>query len=184
MKILGIDPGTWRFGTGIIELSGSRYHLCHSQVIAVPKTLPIAGRLHHIYRVLTSIIEDHRPSVMALENIFYHKNIRAMIKIGEARACAMLAASLHEMDVIEYPPTLIKKAVTGNGRASKEQTQAMIKKLLNLKQTPASDAADALAAAICHLHHKETESFMGKKAKSNWRSKLVEVSPHVFVLKR
>ena len=153
MRILGVDPGTWRTGAGIIESQGSSYKLLHFEVIEVKqKTTPLADRLHKIYQSLTQIIQTHRPEILALENVFYGKDLQAMVKIGEARACAMLAASGHGISVVEYPPARVKQSVSGNGRATKEQIQHMIKVLLNLKTPPPVDGSDALAVAICHLH--------------------------------
>ncbi|MCB9799454.1 MAG: crossover junction endodeoxyribonuclease RuvC [Candidatus Omnitrophica bacterium] len=153
-RIIGIDPGTWRTGVGVIESSGNHYHLLHSEVITITQSVDISKRLLIIFRSLLKVIQDYRPEILALENIFYHKNIRSMIKIGEARACAMLAASEQGIGVVEYLPTRVKQAVTGNGRASKQQIQQMAKKLLGLKEIPPSDAADAMAVAICHLNCK------------------------------
>lgn len=153
MRILGVDPGTWKTGIGIIETQGSRYQLIHTEVITVrDKSLDVPKRLRQIFHALRECILEYRPEVLALENVFYHKDVTAVVKIGEARACAMLAAAEQNIEVIEYPPTRIKQAVSGNGRATKEQVQHMIKTLLNLKVVVAEDGADALAVAICHAH--------------------------------
>ena len=152
MRVLGVDPGTWRTGVGIIESQGSRYRMIHTEVITVREKLPIPRRLLQIYKALSSIVAEYQPEAVALENIFYGKDLQAMVKIGEARACAMLAASEHGLDVIEYPPARVKQSVSGNGRATKEQVQQMVKTLLNLSEVPPVDSADALAVAICHLH--------------------------------
>jgi crossover junction endodeoxyribonuclease RuvC len=153
MRILGVDPGTQRTGAGIIEASGSRYQMVHAETITIPQTLPIEEKLRFIFDRLSQIIREYQPQILALENIFYSKNIRSMLKIGEARACAMLAASQHGLGVVEYLPTRIKKAVSSNGRAAKGQVQEMVRILLNLKTSPDQDAADALAVAICHGHY-------------------------------
>ncbi|MDD5217327.1 MAG: crossover junction endodeoxyribonuclease RuvC [Candidatus Omnitrophica bacterium] len=166
MRILGVDPGTRRTGVGVIEASGSRYKLVHHGVIQTGETLPIAQKLHAIFHELSKIIREYKVDVLALENIFYAKNIRSMVKIGEARACAMLAASEHEIDVIEYLPTTVKQAVSGHGLASKEQVQAMVKTLLQLKVVPPVDEADALAIAICHLHHHQDYQWKNTKKTS------------------
>ncbi len=151
-RILGVDPGTWKTGVGLVDITGSHYRLVHAEVVSVTQKIPLAQRLLIIFRSLNQIIRQYRPEVLALENIFYHKNLRAMIKIGEARAAAMLSASEQGIPVVEYLPTEIKQAVTGNGRASKEQIQHMVKRLLRLKEGVAFDASDALAVAICHAH--------------------------------
>lgn len=157
MRILGVDPGTWRTGIGIIETQGNKYQLIHTEVITVrEKQEKISGRLLQIHRRLTETIKTYRPEVLALENIFYGKDITAMVKVGEARACAMLAAAEAGIEVLEYPPARVKQAVSGNGRATKEQVQHMIKTLLGLKTLPFPDSADALAIAICHVHFAHT----------------------------
>lgn len=166
MKILGVDPGTWRTGVGVIEATGNRYKLLYFDTILIQGSIPIEARLGTIYRNLISVIEKFRPDVLALENIFYAKNIRSMVKIGEARACAMLAASQSSISVAEYPPAKVKQAVTGNGRASKQQIQAMVKALLGLKALAPSDPSDALAVAICHLHHQKDKLFLRNIEKS------------------
>ena len=163
MRILGVDPGTWKTGVGIIETQGSRYQLIHLEVITVQEKLPLPKRLQQIYEGLQERIREYRPDVLALENVFYHKDISAVVKIGEARACAMLAAAQQHIEVAEYPPARIKLAVSGNGRATKDQIQHMIKTLLNLKVAAPQDASDALAVAICHAHY--AKSATGKALK-------------------
>lgn len=171
MRILGVDPGTQRTGAGVIEVQGSRYHLIHTEVITLRSSETLSARLIQIFRRLCSLISEHRPSVLALENVFYGRDVNAMVKIGEARACAMLAAAEHKISVVEYAPARVKQAVSGNGRATKEQMQAMIKQLLNLRETPPSDGADALAVAICHVH--SSHSGNGRKSESSWNSKTI-----------
>ncbi len=156
MRILGVDPGTHLAGAGVIESSGNHYKLVHFETITVDPKLPSAKKLQTLYEALSQIIKDYRPDVLALENVFYHRNIHTVIKIGEARACAMLAASEQGIDVVEYPPARIKQSVSGNGQATKEQMQQMVRRLLNLKTAPPADGADALAVAICHLHSHRT----------------------------
>ena len=153
MRVMGIDPGTHRTGFGILESSNGRdYTLVICGTIRAASKDPIAKRLLHIFESLQKNIRSYQPDVVALETLFFAKDIRAVERIGEARACAMLAASKQGIEVIEYAPTEVKKSVTGNGRAAKEQIQFMVKRLLNLKESPAPDAADALAIAMCHLH--------------------------------
>ena len=166
MKILGVDPGTQRTGVGLIEAEGSRYRFLHSEILSLKSSLSGPQKLHSIYKFLKQILERFRPATLALENIFYGKDVQAMVKIGEARACAILAASELGIGVVEYPPARVKQAITGNGRATKEQMQHMIKTLLNLKDLPSSDAADALAVAICHWHSKNKITDFIEKAEN------------------
>ena len=153
MRILGVDPGTWHTGVGIIETKGSGYREVHSRVITIQQKLPIPARLHIIYKSLLEVIQEHRPEILALEKFFFGKDFEAMVRVGEARACAMLAASECGIEVVEYAPMKVKQSVTGNGHAKKEQVQHMIKTLLGLREIPPPDGADALAIAICHAHY-------------------------------
>ena len=153
MRVMGVDPGTHKTGFGILESDGRSYKLVICGTIRAAAKDPIAKRLLHIFESLQKNIQSYKPDVVALETLFFAKDIRAVERIGEARACAMLAASKQGIEVIEYAPTEVKKSVTGNGRAAKEQIQFMVTRLLNLKESPAPDAADALAIAMCHLHH-------------------------------
>ena len=164
MRILGVDPGTLRTGAGIIESAGSSYKLIHFEVIRSSPKHSISQRLFHIHKSLIAIISAHQPKVLALESVFFGKDVQAMVKIGEARACAMLAAFAQSIDVIEYPPARVKQSVSGNGRATKEQVQHMVKILLNLKELPAEDGADALAVAICHFHTAKNPAMQFAKA--------------------
>lgn len=165
MRILGVDPGTRFAGVGIVEVDGNKYRPIHYDVIKANAKLSIPKRLSIVYEGIKQVIAEYQPDVLALEDIFYGKDLRAMIHIGEARACAMLAASEQDIDVVEYPPTRVKQSVSGNGRASKEQMQQMVKTLLALKEVPPSDAADALAVAICHIHSRNQKD-LSKLAKS------------------
>ena len=152
MRVLGVDPGTHRMGFGILDSDGRNYTLVICGTIRAASKDPIAKRLLHLFESLQKNIEGYHPDVVALESLFFAKDIRAVERIGEARACAMLAASKQNLEVVEYAPTEVKKSVTGNGRAAKEQVQFMVKRLLNLKEAPALDASDALAIAMCHIH--------------------------------
>lgn len=154
MRVLGVDPGTRIMGMGMIEAEGNRYKLLHFEIIRISGKLSIAARLKVIHQYLTKILLLHRPEILSLEDVFFGKNPRSMVKLGEARAAVMLAASGQNIPVVEYAPARVKQSVTGNGRATKEQMQHMVKRLLNMKEMPAPDAADALAVAICHLHSK------------------------------
>ncbi len=160
MRILGVDPGTLKTGAGLIESQGNHYRLLFAETIHLKPSLPIIARLRTIYQTLLQMIREHKPEVLALEDVFYGKNVRSMVKLGEARACAMLAASEAGIDVVEYAPARIKQSVSGNGRATKEQIQHMVKTLLNLKKLPPTDSADALAVALCHLHHHRTRNIL------------------------
>ena len=154
MRVLGIDPGTHRCGVGILDAEGNRYKLVDAEVIRAKSKHPIEERLYFIFENLRRIIKEFQPDVISLESLFYAKDIQAVVRIGEARACAMLAAQEVKIPIFEYAATAVKQSVTGNGRATKEQVQFMVTKLLSLKDVPYADSADALAIAICHLHNR------------------------------
>ncbi len=152
MRIMGVDPGTHKMGFGILEFDGRNCRLVICGTIRANPRDKIEKRLLHMFESLQKNIQSYAPDVMALESLFYAKDVRAVERIGAARACAMLAASKQNIGVVEYSPSEVKKSTTGNGRAAKEQVQFMIKRLLNLKTAVAMDASDALAIAMCHSH--------------------------------
>ncbi|MBA3297953.1 MAG: crossover junction endodeoxyribonuclease RuvC [Acidobacteria bacterium] len=154
MKIFGIDPGSERTGYGCVERSGSRHHLVLCGFLAAPASATFPEKLKHIHAGLEALLDECRPDCVAVENIFYAKNVRSALKLGHARGVALLAAAEAGLCVFEYAPTEIKRAVVGYGRAEKPQVQQMVKLLLGLGTVPAPhDVADALAVAICHLNN-------------------------------
>lgn len=153
MIILGIDPGTLITGYGVISKKGAEVIVLGVGVIKIPSTHAMPLRLRKIYSELCHIIEQYHPDELAIETAFYSKNAQSALKIGQARGVSILAGVNFEVPVTEYSPREIKKSIVGNGAASKEQVQFMIKDLLRLKQTPKFfDETDALAVAVCHSH--------------------------------
>jgi len=153
MRVLGIDPGSNCTGYGIIEKADRDLKLIVSGAIFVPTAQPMPQRLEKIYVYLLEVIDKFSPQVIALEDIFFAKNFKSALRLGQARGMALLAAAIKKIPVYEYSPLEVKQAVTGYGGAQKEQVQAMVKALLHLKEAPEPyDVADALAAAICHLN--------------------------------
>ncbi len=151
-RILGVDPGLARMGWGIIDGRGASLSVVAYGALDNPATLPHAERLSRIYRALLEAIAAHAPVVMAVEEIFQGKNARSALLAGEGRGACILAGANSGLRVVEYPATVVKLAVTGNGRASKPQVQGMVRRLLGLPDPPTpQDAADALAVAITHL---------------------------------
>ena len=138
-------------GMGVLEGNGNRHELIAFESVKLSSSLSLPERLKEINEIVRDFIERHHPEVIALENVFFGKDVRALVKIGEARASAMLAAAERGIPVIEIPPARVKQAISGNGQASKVQIQQMVKHLLRLKEPPPVDAADALAVALCHL---------------------------------
>ena len=170
MKIFGIDPGSERTGYGCIESSGSRHRLVACGILSAPPRATFPEKLQVIHRGLEVLLARHRPDCVAIENIFYAKNVRSALKLGHARGVALLAASEAAIAVVEYSPAEIKRSVVGYGRAEKPQVQAMMKLLLGLDAAPTPhDVADALAVAICHIHC--STSAVGRAASSTAASR-------------
>lgn len=149
--ILGVDPGSRVTGYGIIEQQAGRCIYRTSGCIRL-KDAPLAERLRTIHDCLNALIQEHRPTCMAVEQVFVGKNASSALKLGHARGATILVAALQQLPVSEYAPRAIKQAVAGTGAANKEQVQQMVVRLLGLSSAPAADAADALAAALCHAH--------------------------------
>jgi len=154
MKILGIDPGTQVAGYGLIETKGSRIGVIEYGSFKTDKKQNFPQRLKFIHSGIMDIILKYQPDQMAIEEVFYGKNIKSAIKIGEGRGIVFLCAALANIPITEYAATVIKKAVVGNGNAHKNQVQEMVKIILELPEIPEpEDASDALAIAICHSHN-------------------------------
>ena len=183
MKIFGIDPGSDRTGYGCVEAVGSRHRLIVSGAISTASAVSFPEKLLQIHLGLAAVIAECRPDCVAIENLFYATNARSALRLGHARGVAMLAAVEAGLEVAEYTPAEIKRAVVGYGRAEKPQVQQMIKLLLGLAEIPTPhDAADALAVAICHSHviapgsprqaavAAATPRAKSVKTAANWRS--------------
>ena len=152
--VVGIDPGTAITGYGIIrELENGDLEWISHGVVKTPSDWDEPQRLLELYQKLNEIIIFYKPDCCAVEKLFFQKNVRTAIQVGQGRGAALIAAATAELPVGEYTPLEIKQAVVGYGSADKRQVQKMVKALLNLKEIPKpDDAADALAVAICHLH--------------------------------
>ncbi|MBA3957315.1 MAG: crossover junction endodeoxyribonuclease RuvC [Parachlamydiaceae bacterium] len=149
--IIGIDPGTTVTGYGIITIKGSSYQALDYGCIRPPAKMALSDRYLIIFESLEQILEKYKPEALSVETQFVKHNVQSAIKLGMARGIAILAAKRRGMSVFEYTPQRAKRSVVGNGRASKQQVQAMTQRLLNLASPPTpEDAADALALAICH----------------------------------
>ena len=157
MKILGIDPGFHVTGYGLIEkVKGKPVHILHGE-IKLPKNEILSDCLLRIHRKLSEIIQENQPQALAVEDIFYGKNIKSLIKQAQVRGVTILAGSEAGVPVFEYSPLEVKSAVVGYGRAEKVQVQKMVQAILNLPEMPPADASDALAVAVCHMNsQKET----------------------------
>ena len=162
MRVLGVDPGTLNMGYGVIEeKGGSSIMMITCGVISVPQKMPIEERLRVLHEELTKIISEYKPEVVALEEPFVAGNARSALAIGRAQAVAILAAAQARLPIFRYMPTQVKQMVTSYGRSSKDQVQQVVKLQLGVTDLPAaSDAADALAVAICHLNQKHLDDIL------------------------
>ncbi len=149
---MGIDPGSRITGYGIVEKDGSCLRFVACGLIKTDTRADFSHRLHEIFLGVNEVIQVHTPVVAAVEDVFSSVSPRSALKLGQARGAAVVAAMDNGLHVYDYTPRSVKQAVAGYGQASKEQVQHMVRILLNLKGAPSSDAADALAIAICHAN--------------------------------
>ena len=155
MRTLGIDPGSRVTGYGIVEQAGGRIIRVDHGEIRIRNGEPFTRCLSRIFDELIAVIERNKPDAIALEDIFYGKNVKSLIKQGHVRGVALLAASRSGVPAYEYTPLEVKKAVVGYGQAEKHQVQMMIRAILQLEETLPPDASDALAVAICHTNTRK-----------------------------
>jgi crossover junction endodeoxyribonuclease RuvC len=167
MRILGIDPGLRVTGFGVVDKNGSRLTYITSGRIRTPDG-NLALRLKSILDGLAEVIVEQRPVQVALEKVFVNVNPNSTLLLGQARGTAICAAVMHGLPVAEYTALQVKQAVVGNGHAQKRQVQDMVRRLLSLAGEPSTDAADALACAICHAHGGQG---LGKFATTGYRMK-------------
>jgi crossover junction endodeoxyribonuclease RuvC len=159
VRILGIDPGTARLGYAILEIDGNPVALDYG-IVETRSTADMAHRLLDVHESLQQLISNFRPDVMAVEQLFFARNVTTALTVGQARGVAMLAAAKAGMPVVEYTPAQVKQAVAGYGKAHKHQIQQMVQILLGLDHPPTpDDAADALAIALCHA---QSHSFLDR----------------------
>ncbi|MGD0677719.1 MAG: crossover junction endodeoxyribonuclease RuvC [Polyangiaceae bacterium] len=149
--VLGLDPGTRHFGWGVIERRGTRlFHIAHG-IVHTDERAAIAVRLVDIEKALVEVLQVHGPAQASVEALFFAKDPQAAAKLGHARGVALLVCARAGLEVYEYPPALVKRAVAGHGRAEKAQVAQMVRVVLGLAEAPPSDAADALALAVTHV---------------------------------
>ncbi len=169
IRILGIDPGSRLTGFGIIEVQGNRLHCVSTGCVKIQGD-DLATRLKVIFEGISQLVTEFQPQEVAIENIFMYRNADSALKLGQARGAAISAVSVQSIPVHEYTPSEIKKAVVGKGNASKEQVQHMVKALLSLNRSPQSDAADALAVALCHGHLRNQPLQLDRRRKvGRWK---------------
>ena len=158
MLVLGVDPGSLVTGYGLVEKKGNQMTCVHLGAITSARHVPFYERIHKIFQSMVDIMTHYQPQEMAIEDMFYAKNVQSSLKLGHARGAVLIAAVQCGVQIFEYTPLEIKKSIVGYGRASKEQVRAMVQIMLKLKNKPNLDISDALATAICHLNWLRFES--------------------------
>ena len=151
-RVLGVDTSLRSTGVGVVEAQGSRHKSIYAGVIKNPAARPHTECLAHLFTEISRVIEQHQPAAVAIEGIFFSKNVKTAVTLGQARGVVLAACALAGLSVYEYSPRSVKQSVVGNGNAHKDQVGHMVKLLLGLSEAPQEDAADALALAISHLH--------------------------------
>lgn len=152
--ILGLDPGTATTGFGVVKDTKGQVEYIDCGCISTSKSIPPAERLLTIQKSLEILIKKYQPDVLAVEKLFFTKNITTAIAVAEARGVILVTAAKHDLIIAEYTPLQVKQTLTGYGKADKQQMQRMVKTILKLQNTPKpDDAADALAIAVCAVHH-------------------------------
>ena len=165
MLVLGIDPGTAITGYGLVKGEDDDLTLVVYGTITTSSDWPQPERLQRIYQELTAVIEDRQPTAVAVEELFFSKNVRTALSVGQARGVVLLAAANAGLPIHEYTPLQVKQAIVGYGRATKDQVQQMVKMLLALDSVPQpDDAADAIAVAICHIHSAKLTAILREEA--------------------
>ena len=163
MRVLGIDPGTLNLGYGVVDEVGDGISMVECGVLSLSSKVPVERRLASLYSKLVKIVAHYQPDEVAIEEPFVAGNARSALAIGRAQAIAILAAANRKLPVFRYLPTQVKRQVANYGGSSKEQVQEMVKIQLGLLQPPQpSDAADALAVAICHIYQRHFDHLLAK----------------------
>jgi crossover junction endodeoxyribonuclease RuvC len=172
MRILGVDPGTITMGYGVIDASGDEATMVDASALDAPQSSTIGERLNYLHQRLLEIMAQYKPDVVAVEQPFMAKNVKSTLAVGMAQAIALLAAASKGIPVYEYTPAQVKQRVANYGGSSKEQVQEMVKLQLGLPHLPeSSDAADALAVALCHLRETHLDNLLAKlKGNDSWSS--------------
>lgn len=175
-RILGIDPGTNVLGFALIDADKKSVNVLEIGVV----TFAHIGddhtlKLQHIFEQVQDLIQQYKPSEMAIEAPFFGKNVQSMLKLGRAQGVAIAAGMVNHLAITEYMPKKIKRAITGNGNASKEQVAGMLENILKMKFSEKYfDATDALAAAVCHWYQSSNVALKGRKSYTGWKAFLTD----------
>jgi crossover junction endodeoxyribonuclease RuvC len=168
MRVLGIDPGSETLGWGIVEGNAAKYASVDFGIVKSSPRHAFSKRLANIYDGVAKVIDQFQPDVLSIEEAFYAANVSVALKLGQVRGVVLLLAEQRGLAIAEYAPRLIKQTVVGYGNADKRQVQEMVKILLKMRSVPAPhDAADALAIAICHVHHAGMRDRIEKSLKKS-----------------
>jgi crossover junction endodeoxyribonuclease RuvC len=168
MRVLGIDPGSETLGWGIVDGSAAKYASVDFGVVKSSPRDAFSKRLANIYQGVAKVIDQFEPDVLSIEEAFYAANVSVALKLGQVRGVVLLLAEQRGLKIAEYAPRLIKQTVVGYGNADKRQVQEMVKLLLKMRSVPTPhDAADALAIAICHVHHAGMRDKIEKSLKKS-----------------
>ena len=162
MIVLGVDPGSRVTGYGVVEKKNNAISLIHSGHIRSAGKIPFYERIHKIFQSMVHIMVEYQPQEMAIEDMFYAKNVQSSLKLGHARGAVLIAAVQCGLSIFEYTPLEIKKSVVGYGRATKEQVRSMVRMILKTRTDLSLDTSDALATAICHLNWARFESTVNR----------------------
>lgn len=166
MRLIGFDPGLQTTGWGVIDVDGNRLSYVADGLVQTSPKASLSERLVELHAGLKDVIDEFRPDEAAVEETFVNKNAVSTLKLGQARGIVLLVPALAGLAVAEYLPNLVKKTVVGAGHAQKQQVEAMVKMLLPGAMVSGADAADALAVAICHAHHRGTADKVRKLARA------------------
>ena len=164
LRILGLDPGLRRTGWGIIEAVGDRLRPLANGTVISDERAPLAERLLTLHDGLSAVIDEWQPTEAAVEESFVNKNPSSTLKLGVARGVVLLVPARAGLPVVEYGANHVKKSVVGVGHAEKAQVEAMVRRLLPAAALTGADAADALAVALCHAHHRQTATAVARRA--------------------
>lgn len=163
MRILGIDPGIAILGTGIVDYESNKFKAVYFDAVTTDAKTPLEERIRIVYEGVTKLIEKYKPDAISMEELFFNNNAKTAFVVGQARGVCLLAACQKKIPIYSYTPLQVKQAVTGYGRADKNQVQQMVKTFLNLRAVPKpDDVADALAMAVCHAHSQGFNSLVQK----------------------
>ena len=159
MLVLGVDPGSAFTGFGFVESVAGKLKYCHDEQLKLPAKADVGEKLALLFDHTSELLVKYKPDELAVEGIFYGCNVKSMLVLGQARGSVMVAGAKFNLAIHEYPPALVKQAVVGYGKASKEQVQHMVKLLLKIPTLAGEHAADALAVAICHHHQARLQDW-------------------------